>query len=118
MDGTQDIQGIGLESICIRYVTDTFDVRGDFIGLYNISSTTGQSISRAHFDALIRLQLPIEQYEFRLTMELVLSRKYNGCQAAVKKVQPIDKYIHCGAHIILHLTSKAVPTTPVHQGCS
>ncbi|XP_041351026.1 zinc finger MYM-type protein 1-like [Gigantopelta aegis] len=61
VDGTQDIQGIEQESICVRYVTDNFDVREDFLGLYNISSTTGQSISRMLVDALIRLQLPIEQ---------------------------------------------------------
>ncbi|XP_041372600.1 uncharacterized protein LOC121385875 [Gigantopelta aegis] len=64
-------------------------------------------------DALIRLQLPIEQlraqtYDGASNM----SGKYSGCQVEVKKVQPLAKYVHCGAHITHLVTSKAVQIAP------
>ena len=34
VDGTQYICGIEHEAICVRYITSIFDVKEDFIGLY------------------------------------------------------------------------------------
>ncbi|XP_041362929.1 zinc finger MYM-type protein 1-like [Gigantopelta aegis] len=64
-------------------------------------------------DALIRLQLPIEQLRAQ-TYDGASNMfgKYSGCQAEVKKVQPLAKYVHCGAHITHLVTSKAVQTFP------
>ena len=85
-DGTQDIQGNEQESVCVRYVTDSFDVQEDLIGLYQVSSTTGVSLCKMLQDVLIRCQLPIEHlraqtYDGASNM----SGKYKGCQAQLKK---------------------------------
>ena len=45
VDGTQDIQGVEQESICVRYVDDAYHVHEDFVGLYNVEDTTGASLS-------------------------------------------------------------------------
>ena len=92
-------------------MTDTFDVREDFLGLYNISSTTGQSISGMLVDALIGLHLPNEQLRAQTYDEASnRSGKYSGCQAEVKNGQPLANYVNCGAHITHLDTSKAVQT--------
>ena len=98
--GTQDIESIGQESLFVRYVTDTFDVREHFLGLYDISATTGQSISRMLVEALTMLQLPNEHLRAQ-TYDGVSNRsgKYSGCQAELETEQPLAKYVHCGAHI-------------------
>ena len=36
VNGTQDIQRKELQCICVRYVTDTFQIKEEFLGLYNI----------------------------------------------------------------------------------
>ena len=84
IDGTQDIQGNEQESVCVRYVDDSFVVQEEMLGLYQVSSTTGESLSKMLQDALIRLQLPIEHlraqtYDGASNM----SGKYKGCQAEI-----------------------------------
>lgn len=99
IDDTQDITGTEQESICIRYVDDDLNVHEDFIGLYNVPDTTGNTISRMLFDVLTRLNLPLtglraQTYDGAATM----SGAYKGCQARVKPQQPLALHFHCGAH--------------------
>ncbi|XP_033639835.1 uncharacterized protein LOC117300216 [Asterias rubens] len=41
-----------------------------------------------------------------------MSGKYKGCQAEIKKIQPMASYFHCGAHVTHLITSKALQTAP------
>lgn len=64
-------------------------------------------------DAMIRLQLPIQHlraqtYDGASNM----SGKYKGCQAEMKKVQPLAMYVHCGAHVTNLITAKAIQNAP------
>ena len=113
MDGTQDCTGKEQESLCIRYVDNKFDVKEEFLGLYEMSSTTGASLCNMLKDALTRFQLPLENlraqtYDGASNM----SGKYNGCQAEVKKIQLLAAYTHCGAHVTHLVVSKAVQSAP------
>lgn len=112
-DGTQDVQGTEQMSICIRYITQDFEVIEDFLGLYALSSSTGECISKAIQDALIRLQLDImnlraQTYDGASNM----SGCFNGCQAEIKKVQELALYVHCGAHVTHLIASKMVDAAP------
>ncbi|XP_041364382.1 zinc finger MYM-type protein 1-like [Gigantopelta aegis] len=114
VDGTQDIQGVEQEAICVRYIDDAYDVHEDFIGLYSVSETTGASLSNMLQDALLRLNLPIthlraQTYDGASNM----SGKYQGCQALIKKVQPLANYTHCGAHITHLICAKAIESAPI-----
>jgi len=113
VDGMQDIQGNEQESVCIHHVMDSFSVQEDFIGLYQVPSTTGVSLSRMSQDVLIRCQLLIENlraqtYDGASNM----SGKFKGCQAEIKKLQPLALCIHCGIHVTQLVTSKAVQSAP------
>ena len=109
VDGTQDIQGKEQQSICVRYVSDIFDIKEEFLGLYNVDLTNGEAICAMILDALIRLQLPIENlpsqtYDGAANMP----GKFRGCQAEVKKHQPLARFVHCGAHVTQLVVAKSV----------
>ena len=59
VDGTQYVQGMEQEPICVRYVNANYRVHEDFVGLYNIAETTGASLNNMTHDAMLRLNLPI-----------------------------------------------------------
>jgi hypothetical protein len=100
VDGTQDISGCQQESICIRHVDKDLIVSEDFIGLYQVSETTGEALSKMILDVFMRLplftsNLRAQTYDGASAM----SGKYNGCQAHIKAVQPLALFFHCGAHM-------------------
>lgn len=66
IDGTQDCKGKEEESIRILYV-ESFDVTEEFLGLYEMLSTSGSSICKMLKDVLTRFQTS----EHKLTTELV-----------------------------------------------
>ena len=87
VDGTQDIQGKEQQCICVRYVTDTFQIKEEFLRFYNIESTSGLSISAMILDVLIRLQLPIENLRSQTYDGAAnMAGKFHGCQAEIKNI--------------------------------
>ena len=58
-DGTQDVAGQVQESFVLRHVDSDLYVHEDFIGLYEIPSTTGDVLARTLFDVLSRNGLSI-----------------------------------------------------------
>lgn len=53
IDGTQDVSGVEQEAICIRYVDHDLNPHEDFVGLYEVSSTTGKNLAPAVELALV-----------------------------------------------------------------
>ena len=99
VDGTQDCTGIEQESICIRYVAHDLEPHEVFVGLYQPSDTKGATIAAVIEDALVRLDLPLndlrgQTYDGAANM----AGEYNGCQAIISQKQPLALYMHCGAH--------------------
>jgi len=64
-------------------------------------------------DALTRLPLPIQHLRAQ-TYDGAgnMAGKYKGCQAELKRIQPLAIYVHCGAHVPPLFTSKCVQTAP------
>ena len=58
VDGTQDINRIEQESICIRFVDDDLHPHEAFVGFYAVGETTGRNLARCVEDVFVRLQLP------------------------------------------------------------
>ena len=100
MDGTQDISGEEQESVCIRYVDDNFVSHEVFVGFYKANGTTGQALSNILKDILLRLGLDIKYLRFQTYDGASnMTGKENGCQAIMKKSQPLALYVHCGPHV-------------------
>ena len=108
VEGTQDIQGKEQQCICVRYVTDAFQIEEEFLGLYNIESTSGLSISTMIIDVLIRLQLPIENLRSQTYDGAAnMPGKFHSCQAEIKKHQLLARFVNCGAHVTQLVVCKA-----------
>ena len=101
VDGTQDIQGKEQQCICVRYVTDAFQIKKEFLDLYNIESTSGLSISAMLLDVLIRLQIPIENLRSQTYDGTAnMTGKFYSCQAEIKKTSDISSFckLWCSCH--------------------
>ena len=76
--------------------------------MYNIESTTGQSITAMIRDALIRLQLPIENLRSQTYDEVAnMAVKFHGCQAEETTAVSSFHKLWCSCHVV----SKAVQET-------
>ena len=98
-DGTQDISGQEQESFCLRHVDSDLYVHEDFIGLYEVPSTTGDVLARTLFNVLARCGLSVsnmraQTYDGAANM----SGCYSGCKARVQERQPLALFFHCGSH--------------------
>ena len=114
IDGTQDAAGVEQESFCLRFVDKNLQPREEFIGLYQVTSTTGENIASVAKDVLIRLNLPLSQlrgqtYDGAANM----SGRMQGVQAHIKKEQPLAVYVHCGPHCVNLITQAACVSAPV-----
>uniref|UniRef100_A0A9J8CL73 Zinc finger MYM-type protein 1-like n=1 Tax=Cyprinus carpio carpio TaxID=630221 RepID=A0A9J8CL73_CYPCA len=108
MDGTQDVAGVEQESICIWYVDHDLIPHEEFVGLYEVSSTTGENLARVAVDVLQRMNLPLsglcgQTYDGAANM----SGKTGGVQAKIKEIQPLALYVHCGPHCVNLVTQAA-----------
>ena len=59
VDGTQDISGQEQESVCLRYVDHDLNPHEEFIGMYSVHETTGESLANVVLDVTCRLNLPL-----------------------------------------------------------
>ena len=89
-------------------MTDSFQIKKEFLKWYNIESTSGLSTSVMILDVLIRFQLPIgnlrsQTYDGAANM----AGKFYGCQAEIKKHQPLARFVNCGAHVTQLVVCKA-----------
>jgi hypothetical protein len=96
-DGTQDISGQEQESFCLRHVDSDLYVHKDFIGLYEVPSTTGDvlaRIARTLFDVLARSGLSISNMSAQTFDGAAnMSDCYSGCKARVQERQPLEDHM-------------------------
>ncbi|QQP56874.1 Zinc finger MYM-type protein 1 [Caligus rogercresseyi] len=100
VDGTQDITGVEQEAICFRHVDDNLDVHEEFVGLYELPSTSGEMISKMIFDVITRLSLSTDNLRAQTYDGAAnMLGQYKGCQAKVKERQPLALNFHCASHV-------------------
>ena len=98
-DETRDISNVEQATVVIRWVDDLFDVNEDFIGLVSVDDTTGETLTNALKDVLIRCMLPIsncrgQSYDGAANM----MGKFKGVASQILKDNPAAIPIHCFAH--------------------
>ncbi|XP_054283575.1 zinc finger MYM-type protein 1-like [Macrosteles quadrilineatus] len=101
VDGTTDVSTKEQVSLCIRHVNGDFEVSEDFIGLYETSSTTGETLTKIIQDVLLRLDLNIDNcrgqcYDGAGNMK----GHMKGTQVRISKIEPRATYIHCFNHAL------------------
>ncbi|KAK3931923.1 Zinc finger MYM-type protein 1, partial [Frankliniella fusca] len=112
MDEASDESTKEQMSIIVRTVNENLDTEEHFLGLYEVSDTTGQNLTALALDALTRLALPVENlrgqtYDGGSNMRGAMK----GVQARIKEIQPLALYVHCFNHslnLALQDTAKSV----------
>jgi hypothetical protein len=113
VDETTDCATKEQVSICIRYLNDQLEPTESFIGLYEVTSTTGDNIARVLLDTLTRCNLPLaflrgQCYDGASNMSGII----NGVQNRIKQQQPLALFVHCSAHalnLVLQEAAREVP---------
>lgn len=108
VDGTQDVAGIEQEAIYVRYVDESLHPHEMFLGFHATDDTTGEGTANLVKDAIVRFGMPLELLRYQ-TYDVAanMSGSYNGCQAVIKRDQPVVLYVHCGAHVTHLVASSA-----------
>ena len=110
----QDVSGHEQESICLRYVNSDLHLHEDFVGQYQIPSTTSEAIAGMVFDVLTRFGLSISNLRARTYDGAAnMSGHYTGCQERVREWQPLAIYFHCASHISNLVMQNAVISCPL-----
>ena len=112
MNGTQDVSVKEQESICVRYVPHDLIAHEEFVGMYEVSVTTGENLAKVIMDVLLHLNLSItglrgQAYDGASNMAGIYS------VAIIKKHQPLVPYVHCGTHCVNLITQHACTASPV-----
>lgn len=113
VDETSDISVHEQVSISVRIVTDEFDVEEMFLGLYETSSTTGETLSKVVKDSLLRYGLSPDNlrgqcYDGASNM----SGEFRGVQARILAWQPKAIYVHCFNHSLNLALQDTVSQSP------
>lgn len=114
VDGTTDITHQEQEAIAVRFVNDELEPCETFLGFYNLTSTTSQSVANMIFDVLLRLNLPLsnlrgQTYDGGSNM----AGRVNGAQAIITERQPLALFVHCLMHCGNLVASECMETSPV-----
>lgn len=101
MDETADITVKEQVSICFRVVTENLEPEELFVGFYETSKTTADTLFCLLNDVLVRFSLPIikcrgQCYDGASNVSGIRT----GLQARVQEKEPRALYIHCTAHVV------------------
>lgn len=113
-DETTDISTKEQMSIIFRFPDKNLDAVEHFIGLYEMNSTTGESIANAILDVILRLGLSVNKlrgqcYDGASNM----SGKYKGAQAKIREREPRAVYVHCANHSLNLALQDSVRSVPL-----
>ena len=99
VDETADISNVEQVVVCLRWVSETFEVQEDFVGLYEVASTRAETIYAAITDVLLRLNLALSRvrgqcYDGAATM----SGAKSGVATRLRAAEPRAIFTHCYGH--------------------
>ena len=101
VDETTDIANIEQVVICLRWVSECFEVREDFVGLYEVDSTESNKIFAAIKDVFLRLNLSITKVRGQCyDGASAMSGTKSGVAKKVCDTEPRAVYMHCYGHAL------------------
>ena len=100
-DETTDVSNKEQLTLVIRWVDENFEVNEEFLGLYNLFSTTADSIVASIKDVLLRFEIPTSK---------IRGQCYDGCStmagarggvaAKMQQIEPRAVFTHCYGHAL------------------
>ncbi|KAK0147761.1 Zinc finger MYM-type protein 1 [Merluccius polli] len=99
VDETADVTQHEQMSVCIRYFDNDLNSTEDFIGFYQIESTSANTLFSVLNDSLLRLGLSWSDCRGQCYDGVAnMSGSRSGLQVRVKDIQEEAMYVHCNAH--------------------
>ena len=101
LDETTDVANVEQVVVCLRWVSERFEVYEDFVGLYQVESTQSEKIYGVIADVLLRLNLAVSKvrgqcYDGAASM----SGAKSGVVARMHAVEPRAVFTHCYGHAL------------------
>lgn len=98
-DETRDISGKEQLAICLRWVTDSYVIHEDLVGLAYVETTDASKITSVLQDCLLKCSIRLsncrgQAYDGAANM----AGHLNGVQAKILHDEPRAHYVHCAAH--------------------
>lgn len=85
-----------MSGIRLRYVDHDLIVHEEFVGLYEVSVTTGENLAKVLKDVFLRLNLSITGLRGQANDGAAnMAGKYSGAQAIIKESQPLAFHVVC-----------------------
>ena len=101
IDETSDISGKEQLSFCIRTVNEQLEPTEYFLGLYEVKSTTADSLVAIITDIFQRFGLKFENVRAQcFDGASNMSGVHHGVAAQITRMEPRAVYIHCYAHCL------------------
>ena len=96
LDETTDVANVEQVVICLRWVSERFEICEDFVGLHQVDSTEGEKLYGVIADVLLRLNLAVSKvcgqcYDGAAS----ISGARSGVVARMHAVEPRAVFTHC-----------------------
>lgn len=100
-DGTTDISASEQFSCCLQFVDSDLKAQNVFLGFYNASDSSAETLFSCIKDIFIRLNIPLERLAgYCFDGASNMSGRINGVQAKLKAECPMSLYVHCSNHAL------------------
>lgn len=118
VDETTDCSTHEQVSICIRYLEGDITPVEKCLGMFEVSSTTGQQLASVILDVLCRCDLQLSSLRAQCYDGAAnMSGKFSGVQSYIKQHQPLAMYVHCYAHNLNLVLQETCREVPVMRDC-
>ena len=99
VDETTDVSNVEQVVICLRWVDENFEVREEFVGLFEVASTGAEVIYAAITDVLLRLNLAISKIRGQChDGAAAMSGSKSGVVTRMCAAEPRAVFTHCHKH--------------------
>jgi len=115
-DETSDTARLEQATVIIRYVDDSGSIHEDFAGFVHAEDLTGEGMAHLLIDFLGRMGLTLEYCRGQgYDGAAAMMGRFNGCQAVIKRQQPLAITVHCFNHRLNLAVSKSCDVPAVRN---
>jgi hypothetical protein len=115
-DETSDTARLEQATVIIRYVDDTGSIHEDFAGFVHAEDLTGQGMAQLLIEFLGRMGLTLEYCRGQgYDGAAAMMGRFNGCQAVIRRQQPLAVPMHCFNHRLNLAVSKSCDVPAVRN---
>ena len=115
-DETSDTARLEQATVIVRYVDESGSIHEDFVGFVHAEDLTGEGMAKLLIDFIGRMGLTLEYCRGQgYDGAAAMMGRFNGCQAVIRRQQPLAVPIHCFNHRLNLAVSKSCDVPEVRN---